>query len=500
MKLLALLAFVLWPALAHAERYAVLVGTNDGHGLDVPLRYAESDAERVMKALTELGGFDPSRVRVLRSPTAAQVESALADVTRAIATSHDAHALVFFYYSGHADGAALHLGESSLELYRVRDLLAQTEASVRVGVLDACGVGSLTTREKGLERGPPFLVTTPPELAQRGQVLITAVTASEAAQESDTLRGSFFTTFFVTGLRGAADRSNSGRVTLDEAYRYAYDQTVHATLMSRAGAQHPTYSVDLSGHGDLVLTEPRKARSRLRFRPSTAGEFVVFAHDSMVADFTLESAQEATLALEPGDYEVQKRSAGGLRFAKVHLVANEERELRESRMQQLEYVALARKGISPRLGVAVGYSGKMTTSPDGLPMARITLDLEVRKLVITPRITFGYNAWDASVAPSAHPSELYLAAGLALTRAWERGRFELRVGGASDVALIRQTAYTSRFYSPAADFAFVLGTAVRIRGGLAITLDAELGALLCDHQPTCLNPYALGFFGVRYDL
>src|SRR5262249_46482693 len=152
--------------------------------------------------------------------------------------------LVLFYYSGHADGATLHLGESSLDLFRIRELLAQTHASVRIGVLDACGTGALTIREKGVEKGAPFMLSAPPELAQRGQVIIAAVSASESAQESDSLKGSFFTNYLVAGLRGAADRSGAGRVTLDDAYRYAYAQTVRATMLSRAGAQHPSYSVN----------------------------------------------------------------------------------------------------------------------------------------------------------------------------------------------------------------------------------------------------------------
>src|SRR5262249_54800964 len=159
---------------------------------------------------------------------------------------------------------------------------------VRIGVLDACGAGALTIREKGVEKGAPFLVSAPPELAQRGQVIIAAVTASEAAQESDALKGSFFTNYFVAGLRGAADHSGTGRRTLDEAYRYAYAQTVRATLLSRSGAQHPTYAVDLSGQGDLVLTEPRRGRSRLVFRADSGGELALFTpSDELVVEMAV---------------------------------------------------------------------------------------------------------------------------------------------------------------------------------------------------------------------
>jgi hypothetical protein len=303
---------------ANAARYAIVVGNNHGRGMDVPLRFAETDAQRVATVLTDIGGFDPAWVRLLRSPTGDAVEQAFAAVQTEIQRTHDARALILFFYSGHADGASLHLGETNLDLTRVRELLAASRASVRVGILDACGTGALTTREKGLTKAPPFIVTSPPELSTRGQIIIAAVTASESAQESDTLKGSFFSSYLVTGLRGAADRSGSGRVTLDDAYRYAYAQTVRATMLSRAGAQHPSYDVDLSGQGDLVLTEPRKGRSRLVFRADARGEFAVFTpSEDLVAEIALEKGADAMLALDPGEYEVHKRGPAGLRFAKI---------------------------------------------------------------------------------------------------------------------------------------------------------------------------------------
>ena len=69
---------------------------------------------------------------------------------------------------------------------------------------------------------------------QTGQVLITASSASEDAQESDAIQGSFFTHFLTSGLRGAADRDNDGKVTLGEAYEFAYAHTVSNTVGTHA--------------------------------------------------------------------------------------------------------------------------------------------------------------------------------------------------------------------------------------------------------------------------
>lgn len=71
MKTIAFLIALLSSGFAHAARYAVVIGNNVGRGLDVPLRYAESDARRLAAVLRELGGFDPRLLRVLTSPNVA---------------------------------------------------------------------------------------------------------------------------------------------------------------------------------------------------------------------------------------------------------------------------------------------------------------------------------------------------------------------------------------------------------------------------------------------
>ncbi len=86
-------------------------------------------------------------------------------------------------------------------------------------------------------------------------VILTSSASDEDSQESDAIGGSYFSHHLASGLLGGADRSGDGRVTLFEAYAYAYDRTVADTAESAAGAQHPTFSYDLAGNGDLVLTD-----------------------------------------------------------------------------------------------------------------------------------------------------------------------------------------------------------------------------------------------------
>ena len=59
-----------------------------------------------------------------------------------------------------------------------------------------------------------------------------------------------------------------GRVTLDEAYSYAYGRTVAATAATRSGAQHPTYDYDLHGAGEVVLNGMSLSRRDSHFANS----------------------------------------------------------------------------------------------------------------------------------------------------------------------------------------------------------------------------------------
>ncbi len=160
--------------------------------------------------------------------------------------------MLLVYYSGHADAGALHLGGSRLELAELEQLVRGSAAAFRLLVLDSCRSGALT-RVKGGTPIPPFDIQLNERVTGEGAVFLTSSSASEDSQESDELKGSFFTHALLSGLLGAADENGDGKVTLDEAYRHAYEATLRASSRTLAGTQHPTFQYDLRGTGDLVL-------------------------------------------------------------------------------------------------------------------------------------------------------------------------------------------------------------------------------------------------------
>ena len=304
-------AILLTPVLAGAgplQRYTLIVGANSGGGDRPQLRYAVSDAERIAGVLTELGGVDRDNEIVLRDPTVRSFIDALSQLSARVAAGRQAvtqaggRTEVVFYYSGHADEKGLLLGEDRVSYQTLRDRLDDIPADVRIAVLDACASGAFT-RLKGGRKRTPFFVS--PSAGMQGHAFLTSSAATEAAQESDRIRASYFTHYLVSGFRGAADMSGDGQVTLNEAYQFAFTETLGRTVDSKGGAQHPSYDINLTGAGDVVMTDVRQTTATLVLNEELEGRFFIRTAQALVVELYKPKGRRIELALEPGQYEVR---------------------------------------------------------------------------------------------------------------------------------------------------------------------------------------------------
>ena len=326
LTLVAALCVVVWPSIAGAagapSRYALVLGNNVGEPPAANLRYAEDDARRFATVLTELGGYRAENVRVVVGQTAdiAQRELSALEAKVAAARRHGRHVTLLLYYSGHARDGDLWMNGSRLALAELRRRLRQASADVRIGIVDACEAGALT-RLKGGRRGPSFLFEPDDRVPAQGLILISSSADDEASQESDELGGSFFTHYLTSGLRGDADESGEGRVTLGEAYAYAYHRTVAVTAGTRSGPQHPTYRFDLEGHADVVLTDVSHGRSGIVFSAALFGRYMVFDQDRgrVAAEIDKRNGETRRLALPTGSYVLKKRMDDHLLTASFRL-------------------------------------------------------------------------------------------------------------------------------------------------------------------------------------
>jgi len=241
----------------HPFAYGILVGTNVGGAGQQTLRYAEDDARKMADVLRQLGRYGTADLRVLVRPDAQSLLATVDDVAAKM-RAHQAkgeQAVLVFYYSGHARAGSFSLGGEELPVTTLRERLRQIPSTLTLVVLDACQSGQFA-RIKGVEPAADFSYNSVSRLTTKGIAVMASSTAQELSQESDELRSSYFTHHLIVALRGAADADGDGRVSLDEAYRYAYRRTLASTSETQVGGQHVTLETDLAGQGDVPVTYP----------------------------------------------------------------------------------------------------------------------------------------------------------------------------------------------------------------------------------------------------
>jgi len=218
-----------------ARTYALLVGSNPGGEGQGELQYAQDDAARLAQVLLELGHFDAKQTRVLRNPGRGAVLGALDDLGNVLSehAERGEQVQLVFYYSGHARSNALQLGSEELPLTELRQRITQLPSTFTLIVLDACQSGAFS-RVKGAQPAADFSFNSRQRLDASGVAVLASSSGSELSQESEQLRSSYFTHHLLVGLRGAGDADRDGQVSIDEAYRYAYHQTLLATAETTA--------------------------------------------------------------------------------------------------------------------------------------------------------------------------------------------------------------------------------------------------------------------------
>ena len=350
-------------ARAAERRFALVAGDSRGGAGTRPLRYAERDAKRIHAILTRLGGVREEDARLLTGADAGAFRGALAElsVRAAKARTEGEQTLLIVYYSGHAKDGDLRLGDSKLSLDELRLALRDSPIDVRIALLDSCQSGAIM-RSKGARLSPAIEVARSSGTTPHGLVLIASSSADEESQESDEINGSFFTHYLASGLLGDADTSGDGKVTLAEAYAYAYARTVGGTAETRAGAQHPVYLYDLGGAGDVVLTELRPSTGGLNFGAADEGVYVVLDPSrKAVAEVAKALGGSRRLALAPGRYTVKKRLLDTLLVGDVDVAgdAGVWTEVSDSGLTRRPLTDDPQKGASgPRFSVLGSFGGQ----------------------------------------------------------------------------------------------------------------------------------------------
>jgi len=388
------------------RRYLLSAGANNGGKERVMLRYAVTDAKAFASVLIEMGGVEKNNALILANPNSRELIGGIENLNRLIAGNKDGGAEVknevFVYYSGHADIDGLKLGSETLPWADFRNAVNGINAEVRVAVLDACGSGAITRTKGGIAR-PAFLSDASSDM--KGYAFLTSSNENEVSQESDRIKGSYFTHALLSGMRGAADLTGDGRVTINEAYQYAFNETLQNTQNTSAGTQHPSRDMNLAGTGDIVMTDLRVTSAILSLNEDIEGRFFIRDENgNLFAELRKMRGRAIDLGITPGKYTVQME-APSRRWVADNVVISEGKKTTLT-MNDMTAMPLAER-TTRRGNVYDGFEddGEDLDGDDGSAAGPNDLrDPPVRTAASSPSLSDSRTSTEASADTSAQPA------------------------------------------------------------------------------------------------
>ena len=385
------------PATAGTLRLGIFVGNNVGLGDEVPLRHAEREAEELARLFRTLGGIERSRAEVLIGQTAPVLMDKLAVVEGRVQEGVDRgdDVMVVLYYSGHAGDDTLHMNGTELSLALLRTWLTRSPARVKVAFVDACESGAMA-RSKGGAPAAPLSVGVDEALTVTGTAVITSTGPTELARESDELGGGIFSRALITGLRGAADVDDDGRITLSEAYAYAFAETVRTSAAVGDAIQRPEHLFQLHGTGEVVLTRLADRAAVLVFAEEQEGTYSVISLGTgeLVARVDKAPGEQRRLGLPAGRYVVRKVRRTDVLVGEVDLIWGGNRWLADTELASVPLGdALARGGwYGARHGLALQFAVQGPPIANGPVLIGGELAFHgrlSRHWLLSPRLSYG---------------------------------------------------------------------------------------------------------------
>ncbi len=473
MKALIALMLLVLPGLASGSaRFAVVVGSDTGAAGRPRLWFAEKDAARFEATLVELGDFSPDHVALLRGASLRQVREALAAAEAQLRAASDRgeRSLLVFYYSGHAGSSGIELGTEILGYDELRRLVSGSKADAKIAIVDACESG-LLTQVKGARPAPALDFPLPKDDDARGTAFVASTAVGEPAQESASIGGSFFTHHLEVGLRGAADADGDGLVTLGEAFRYTSARTVSGTAATQAGPQHPTYEFRMSGRGDVVLADLRRAEARLVVPADPEAVYILRGPRGLLAEVPARDAP-LTLAVPAGSYAVERRGKDGRATGEVALAPGEVRNVPVLEPTRYE---LARSKGGPKPGMVYAGAGVQWIGLPHFgvaPLVRLGLRKEVGPVGL--RVRFDYS-WTSVVDEGLHYDWRYLSGGVAALYPVTAGPILLEAGPEIGGGYATQVLPDTRTFSSGVLWAGGVILATAPVGPIRLGLDGSVG-------------------------
>ena len=213
------------------------------------------------------------------------------------------------------------------------------------------------------------------------------------------------------------------------------------TTDTAAGPQHPTFSYDLAGNGDVILTDFAARREGVVLPPEApAGSyFLVDARGVVAAEIAKAVGVERRIALAPGAYQVKRRLADRLRVGELAVRAGESVTLSEASLHDAPFADDPVKGLHQvfepevmRFGLSVGGGWQQFITGPFPSMPVLDFEVSLRSSFVWT-VDFGYGFGSSSVKLASSDATLpyrfsEFGFGVTMTKEWAFGRFAPFVG------------------------------------------------------------------------
>ncbi|MEW6543658.1 MAG: caspase family protein [Nitrospirota bacterium] len=257
---------------ASKNRHAVVIGIEQYRQKLPQADYAANDARVMAEYLTKVLGYPEENIAVLLNDKAARtdLEKYFEGWLPNRVEKGDS---VFVYFSGHGapnpktgkaflvpyDGDPSFVDQTGYPLDRLYDRLAKLPAKEIVVVLDSCfsGAGGRSVIAKGMR--PMVLSIENPVLAGGKTAVIAASSGDQVSSTYDQYKHGLLTYYLLRGLRGEADRDQTGTVDLAELFEYLKPQVERTARREFNNEQTPQLlgSPDLLKRGVRLIDRPK---------------------------------------------------------------------------------------------------------------------------------------------------------------------------------------------------------------------------------------------------
>lgn len=231
-KFLSLLLFSVLCLTVHARTYVLVVGVSNYQGTDNDLQQSTKDA----KAFYEVMSAHTNDVTILTSKNAYRRN--VLDKLNHIAGAAQSGDCIMLFYSGHGAPGYICLYDDPLAYSDIVNSMKRSKASQKVLIIDACHAGTVQDDISQYNFNE-----------KDGLICLMSCRPDEYSMENAILGAGFFTQGIIKAIRGKGDSNRDKRITVIEAFKYAYADVVKRSEQK----QHPQLIAPQSAHNDVLV-------------------------------------------------------------------------------------------------------------------------------------------------------------------------------------------------------------------------------------------------------